>query len=234
MSEESLYSLRRSVEEIGILYPILLDAHGGVIDGFHRLRENPNWPAFKLEHIDTKAKSIMARIIANIHRREVSAEEKTKWLVELKEETGWSNKEIADKLGMTRQWVLKYLPVDYKSEAKAEAGKLGGEAKAEKLAKRRLAKPEQKEPKPIEFPATQHVTEPGKPSAKPRPSFSFRKPGEEPENRFIKGLSLWFLSPNHPVQMALARYCISNKVHWHVVVEQALTQFLKKAGFLID
>jgi len=35
------YDLTKSSKALGKLYPILKDAHGNIIDGFHRKRVNP-------------------------------------------------------------------------------------------------------------------------------------------------------------------------------------------------
>ena len=48
----SLDATRRYVRE---LYPVLLDAHGNVIDGNSRLDSYPNWRTEKLSHIETPA-----------------------------------------------------------------------------------------------------------------------------------------------------------------------------------
>ena len=96
MSEDKKYDVAKSTEQVGALYPVIVDAENKIIDGFHRLSLDPNWPVFKLPHIQTKEQFLMARIIANIHRREVTAQEKSRWLSKLAAETGWTPKEIAD------------------------------------------------------------------------------------------------------------------------------------------
>lgn len=75
----SEYDLKKS-EKIGQLYPVLVDAEGNVIDGFHRLEVDPNWRKEKLSEIDTEEKLLVARCVANWHRRQVSKEEKEKWI----------------------------------------------------------------------------------------------------------------------------------------------------------
>jgi len=77
MSEE--YDLRKS-EKIGQLYPVLVDKHGNIIDGFHRLEADPDWKKERLEEIDSEEKLLVARAIANWHRRHVPREEKEKWI----------------------------------------------------------------------------------------------------------------------------------------------------------
>jgi len=75
----SEYDLKKS-EKIGQLYPILVDARGTVIDGFHRLEADPNWRREKIPEINTEEKLLIARCIANWHRRQVPSEEKEEWI----------------------------------------------------------------------------------------------------------------------------------------------------------
>jgi len=117
MTEEPLqYDLKQSKKEIGVLYPAIADKYGRIIDGKHRLDVDPEWPTFLLSDIDTDEKFLVARIIANTHRRVVPAEEKTEWLAELAEKTGWTPKEMAERLGVSYSWVMKYLPDKHKTK----------------------------------------------------------------------------------------------------------------------
>lgn len=137
MSEE--YDLAKSMQKHGCLVPVITDAEGHVIDGFHRLKVDPDAPSVKLDHVKTKAELAIARLVVNTHRRLPSAQEKTELLGEIAKQTGWKAKEIAEALGMSYTWVVKYLPSEYKEPEKAEVGKVGGEAKAEEFATRRVA-----------------------------------------------------------------------------------------------
>jgi transcriptional regulator with XRE-family HTH domain len=114
MSED--YNLKQSIDKLGALVPVLRDVHGNIIDGFHRLKENENYPSVTVETVKNPVQLILARMAANVCRREVSAEEKTEWLKELTELTGWSPKEIAEETGMSERWVYKYLPSEQKKE----------------------------------------------------------------------------------------------------------------------
>jgi hypothetical protein len=80
----SEFDLKKS-EKIGQLYPVLVDAKGNIIDGFHRLEADPNWRRQKLPEIDTKEKLLIARCVANWNRRQVSTEEKEEWINQLAE-----------------------------------------------------------------------------------------------------------------------------------------------------
>ena len=119
MSEEEheeKYDLAQSYRSIGALVPVIKDAYGNVIDGFHRLEVDSNWPSIKLEHIRSKVDLVIARLIVNVCRRRVPAEEKRELLGQIAELTGWSPKQIAEVLGMSERWVLKYIPDKYKNK----------------------------------------------------------------------------------------------------------------------
>ena len=132
----SEYDLKKS-EKIGQLYPVLVDAKGKVIDGFHRLEANPNWRTEKLLGIDTEEKLLVARCVANWHRRQVSREEKEEWINGLariykkqgldvygtrKGSAGAPPNEILDKIvevtGLSRDTVKEYLLDRFKQESR--------------------------------------------------------------------------------------------------------------------
>ena len=115
--EEKEYDLRDSIKKVGRLYPVLVDAHGNIIDGYHRLAADPNWPVHKVEEIKDPVQLTIARLVANVCRREVPAEEKTKWLRQIAELTGWTPKQIAENLPVSYRWVMKYLPDEYKEKS---------------------------------------------------------------------------------------------------------------------
>jgi hypothetical protein len=114
--------LRLSSRRVGRLYPVLLDKHGNVIDGKHRLAADENWPKMRLDHVESEEDRLIARLICNVCRRNVSAEEKSEILQELGEiyvEAGLKpGTELASKIseetGMGYRWVMKYLPDNFK------------------------------------------------------------------------------------------------------------------------
>lgn len=57
--------LERSEKTIGQLYPILRDAKGRVIDGYHRLDANPKWKSVQLDNVRTEEE----RLIVSAHAR---------------------------------------------------------------------------------------------------------------------------------------------------------------------
>jgi transcriptional regulator with XRE-family HTH domain len=112
------YDIEKSMEKIGPLYPVLKSADGRVIDGMHRKNVDKDWP----EHVVnvTGSMALVARVIANVQRREVSPEEKSAMLKELAEETHWTPEQMAENTGMSINWVRKYLPSKYKNEQTAK------------------------------------------------------------------------------------------------------------------
>lgn len=124
--ESKEYDIKESIQKVGHLYPVLKDAYGNVIDGFHRQKEDPNWPVKKLGHITDPVQLAIARVVANVCRRDVPPEEKTEWLRQIASLTGWSAKEIAEHLPVKYSWVMKYLPSEFKDKEKAVVGAKGG------------------------------------------------------------------------------------------------------------
>ena len=116
--DDSEYSIKASVKQVGYIYPTLVDSSDRIIDGRIRLKIDPDWPCFRLSHIDNLPKFLMARIISNVFRRQVTDEEVAELVGELAQETGWTPQEIADKLGQSPEWVLRHIPDEYKQSAK--------------------------------------------------------------------------------------------------------------------
>jgi hypothetical protein len=121
MEESEGYDLAKSKKSVHELYPVIKDAHGNVIDGFHRLEADLNWKTETLEQIKTPAQLALARIIANTHRRSISKEERKLQLVTLAEELvkeGLSKDNvimtIVDLTTFSEQYVRKMLPDIYK------------------------------------------------------------------------------------------------------------------------
>ncbi len=119
MSED--YDLKKSKDVIHELYPVLKDAHGNVIDGFHRLEADPNWKTETLEDITTPVQLATVRIVANM-RRKISKEERRLQLVALAEELvkeGVTKEnvisKIVEKTTLSEDYVRRMLPVEYKS-----------------------------------------------------------------------------------------------------------------------
>jgi len=103
--------LEKSEKTVGQIYPVLKDKRGNIIDGFHRKRVNPNWKEEVLD-VDDPLQVLKIRV-ATQYRRNVPSEEKKGWIKQcrkLLQENGKQGvqKEIADALGVSQQWVSKY------------------------------------------------------------------------------------------------------------------------------
>ena len=118
MSEE--YSLKESAEKLGKLVPIIEDAFGNIIDGFHREKLDPNWPRVRLDYVDDPIKLEKARIAINQCRRVVDAEERGKSYGKLIEMTGWTPQELAENMGLSYRTVMRYLPDKSKEKPQLE------------------------------------------------------------------------------------------------------------------
>jgi hypothetical protein len=127
MSEEE-YNLKESIKKFGVLVPIIKDKEGNIIDGLHRSEIEPNAPTFII-NLKKPEDRVLARLVINLHRRKLTSQDKTMLLGEIAEATGWKSQEIADALSMTKQWVLKYLPEQYKNREMVELGELASESK---------------------------------------------------------------------------------------------------------
>jgi len=128
MSEEE-YNLKASIDKLGVLVPIIKDKLGNIIDGNHRLQITKDAPVFVVDIKNPQDRAI-ARLAINLHRRMLGSEEKTVLLTEIAKLTMWNSKQIADAIGMSQSWVLKYLPGQFKDKEKSVAGEKGAEAVA--------------------------------------------------------------------------------------------------------
>ncbi|MGA3060800.1 MAG: ParB/RepB/Spo0J family partition protein [Candidatus Bathyarchaeia archaeon] len=113
--------LRRTSSVVGRLYPVIVDSHGRVIDGEHRLKADPNWFKVEIPSVESEEQRLLARLISNVCRRDVSSAEKTEMLRELGRiylQQGVSRSElvkaITRKTGMSYRWVMKYAPDELK------------------------------------------------------------------------------------------------------------------------
>jgi hypothetical protein len=123
------YDLKASTKRIGQLYPMLKAADGEVFDGVHRIESD--WKALVLENINTPEDKIIARLVANFHRRTVATEEKGAWINQLAEiyrnnglrvegtrEKAQGPNEVARKIckvtGIAYRTVMEYLEPTFK------------------------------------------------------------------------------------------------------------------------
>jgi len=139
-----IYDLEKSMKSVGQLYPILLDSTGKhVIDGSHRLQIDPNWKQVRLDHIENKRDILIARIIANICRREIPSNEKCNAFNELAETlikqynvpVKYITKTISKITGISYRTISRYLSIKFKDQSAHMRAIIGGDRKiAAKLA----------------------------------------------------------------------------------------------------
>jgi ParB/RepB/Spo0J family partition protein len=70
-------------------------------------------------------------LIENLHRKDLSEDEKSRALAYYAKTRKWNAQQIADHLNMSYTWVVKYLPDEFKQKEMVELGKMGGEARAD-------------------------------------------------------------------------------------------------------
>jgi len=203
--DEDIQGLRGSSKKVGSLYPVLLNSNGDVIDGFHRLKANPDWPKYTVEGITDPLQLAIARLVAN-ERREVSPEEKTRLLREIHVYTGWNTKRIADELGWSIRKVYLYLPDDIKDPGKAAAGALGGSKSAASL-----AAPMDKSDSTATLPSQETTLEKPSPEEKPEKE----EPKETSDSHFEEEKQGW-ARPGEAVQ--IAEFDCPD-CHQHLIVE---------------
>jgi len=130
--EEGDYALSRSMKgKLGQLVPCLKDGEDIVIDGFHRLKVNPNAWTVKLDHIKTPVDRAMARMTVNFCRRHYTSEEMTND-IGLLIDAGYTVQQIAETTGISERTIYSYMPQQLKDQKLSEAQKKGWEEKKEK------------------------------------------------------------------------------------------------------
>jgi hypothetical protein len=122
-SEPDAYDLKESVTGLGELAPILKDAHGNIIDGFHRKDVDPDWTSVTVGTVDNPVKLEMARLAVNFCRRRVPPEEMRERIVFLVGKAGLKPEEIAAKTGISIPTIYRYMPQELKDHKKSEAAK---------------------------------------------------------------------------------------------------------------
>ncbi len=118
--DEAPYSLAASKEGLGELSPVLKDAFGNVIDGFHRLGENADWHTITVPTIDNPIKLELARLAVNYNRRKVSPEELTQRISFLIK-SGLKAEEIVKQTGIGLRTVQRHISQELKDPVKVAA-----------------------------------------------------------------------------------------------------------------
>jgi len=113
MTEFTLEELKKSENKIGQIFPVIKDQHGNILDGFHRKRINPDWKE-TIVNVTDELQALQIRVHSNLLRRKVDEKEKQEWVKEarriLRNKNGIepTQKEIADSVIMSQQWVSLY------------------------------------------------------------------------------------------------------------------------------
>lgn len=129
-SEDEAEYLKPTYEKLGPLIPVFRSPDGDIIDGKHRLQIDPKWQSLEIKTLNDPVKKAMARLVVNVVRRKVPPEEKRQLLTEIAKLTKWTPQQIADAIGMSYDWVMKYLPKEFKDKTMAKLGAKGGKASA--------------------------------------------------------------------------------------------------------
>jgi len=124
-----------SEKKIGQIYPVVKDAHGNILDGFHRKRVNPDWKEVVLP-IEDELEALRIRVHLNDLRRDVPTSEKEKWIQQAREilqKRGFkgTQEEIAKAIGLSRTWVTHYdtNPIQPHVNFRQESVKMSGSDK---------------------------------------------------------------------------------------------------------
>jgi hypothetical protein len=148
--DELLLTLRKLREFVGELYPVLVDEEGNIIDGWHRVKVNPNWHRKTVKCKDMSDKAIVW--LAAHARRDVSPKELSVKMIHVAEKLlteGVPREQIVAKIaeitGYSERHVRRLLPAKYKAKEKARAQKAkilykGEEKPAEKKAEKKMPK----------------------------------------------------------------------------------------------
>ena len=133
--DEELEDLTKSIKKYGVLQPVVLR---NIPDGYEVIAGDRRCRAARLAGLTmiratvrdlSDEDALVLQATENLHRQGLSEPEKTRIVTELAKRCRLDAKGVAEKLGMSYPWVVKYLPSEFKNGDKAEAGKLGGLAK---------------------------------------------------------------------------------------------------------
>jgi len=130
MGEEfTLESLKRSVDKVGELNPIIVAEDGEVLEGKHRLQIKPDWHK-KTVSATSRIEKILIRLHAH-YRRRVPREETQATILELAdqiEKTGVKKEDVSkaltEMLPYSHSYIRELLPYEYKKSEKVEAARL--------------------------------------------------------------------------------------------------------------
>jgi ParB/RepB/Spo0J family partition protein len=138
LDDPDLANLAESLKAYGILEPIVVRQKPSglyeIVMGERRVKAAAKAGLIEVPAVIrtlTDEEASVCALIENIHRRDLSDEEKSQALAEFARTRHWNAQQIADHIKMSPTWVYKYLPDEFKQKDMAELGKMGGEAKAD-------------------------------------------------------------------------------------------------------
>ncbi|MCX5985996.1 MAG: hypothetical protein NTX54_05730, partial [Chloroflexi bacterium] len=111
LGDADYFALRESIETFGVMVPVVVDEHGSVIDGYHRVKVclelGIDWPRTVLSGLSEAEKWDRARDL-NDARRHLTARQRAEMLATLNERMGGLSLRVrAGKLGLSRETVRR-------------------------------------------------------------------------------------------------------------------------------
>jgi hypothetical protein len=125
-------SLAESAENIGFLETVKVMSDGTIIDGFHRLAANPNWPKEVVPTVTNDKERLFYVLGKHGHRRPFLAEEQRQIASELAYKHGVTFEEYKKNTGFGHTTCSKYFPkeLQHLNPVRAQAGIASGKARA--------------------------------------------------------------------------------------------------------
>lgn len=145
--DQNLEELANSIKEVGLLQPLTIrfdkDKEPELVLGSRRLKACIKAglemvPVIIRDLTDEQALEIEG--VENLDRNDLTDSEKTRLCVEWakrenpKTKKPYTATEIPEKVHRSYSWVVSFLPSEFKDQKRADAGKLGGEAKSATIA----------------------------------------------------------------------------------------------------
>ena len=109
LTDDEYALLKEDIAKRGIISPIIKDAAGNIVDGYHRnkIAEELGLTDIPIKQVDGTEAELQAMAIAlNVARRQLDAEDRRELVAQLKAE-GKSNRMIAETLGVSEARVRR-------------------------------------------------------------------------------------------------------------------------------